>query len=170
MMTEDRRQKSEVVSRKSVGGRWKSKNGWRRILFFCLLPSVFYLLLSCGSVPNLEPPECTDSRIAVKEFYSYHFGNEMKFSEENLKKREKFLTPELFESLQSLQTENDVFTTNNTDFAKAFRVGKCEVSDSAKTSIEVLLFWKTDTRSEQKAIHVEVVKQNDKWLINKITN
>jgi hypothetical protein len=142
----------------------------RRIfLTLCLLLTA-YCSLNCGSVPNLEAPECTDSRGVVKEFYSYHFGNEMRFSPENLKKREKFFTPEYFKSLQFLQTETDVFTTNNTDFPRAFRVGKCEVIEPAKTNIEVLLFWKDDKRTEQKAITAEVVKQNDKWLINKIFN
>ncbi|HVE58117.1 MAG TPA: hypothetical protein VNB22_14895 [Pyrinomonadaceae bacterium] len=142
----------------------------RIFLTFCLLLTA-YCSLNCGSVPNLEPPECTDSRLVVKEFYSYHFGNEMKFSAENLKKREKFLTPEFFKSLQSLQTENDVFTTNTTDSPKAFRVGGCKVVEpAAKTNLEVLLFWKDDKRTEQKAINVEVVKQGDKWLVNKILN
>ena len=77
---------------------------------------------------------------------------------------------EYFKSLQGLQTESDVFTTGNSDFAKAFRVGGCKVVEPSKTNVEVLLFWKTDTRSEQKAINVEVIKQNDKWLINKILN
>ena len=163
MKTEGRRQKI-------VGSSRKSEVGWQRILLFCLLSSTFCFLASCGSVPNLEPPECTGSRLVVKEFYSYHFGNEMKFSAENLKKREKFLTPELFTSLQNLQTENDIFTTNSTDLPKAFRVGKCEVIDPAKTRLEVVLFWKDDTRSEQKVIHAEAVKQNDKWLVNKILN
>ena len=153
--TEDRSRKSEVR--------------WRKFLIFCLLSSVF-CLLSCGSIPNLEAPECTESRGVVKELYSYHFGNEMRFSQENLQKREKFLTPELYKNLQNAPPDADVFTTNNTDFPKAFRVGKCEVVEPTKTNFEVLLFWKTDERSEQKAINVEVVKQSDKWLINKILN
>jgi len=138
-------------------------------VIFCIFNFAF-LIASCGSVPNLEPPECTDSRLTVKEFYSYHFGNEMRFSAENLRQREKFLTPEYFKSLQNLQTENDIFTTNTADLPKAFRVGKCEVVEPSKTRLEVLLFWKDDTRSEQKTINAEVVKQNDKWLINKILN
>lgn len=121
-------------------------------------------------MPNLAEPECTASRGVVKEFYSYHFGNEMRFSQENLKPREKFLTPEFVKSLQVLQTENDPFTTNNTDFPKAFRIGKCEVAAPDKTIFEVVLFWRDDTRSEQKIIKAEVIKQNEKWLINKILN
>jgi hypothetical protein len=138
-------------------------------LIFCLFTFAF-LLSGCGSVPNLDPPECAAARGTVKEFYSYHFANEMKFSPENLQKREQFLTPEYFKSLKPLASDVDVFTTNNTDFAKAFRVGKCEVVDPAKANIQVLLFWKNDTRSEEKAITVEVVRQGDKWLVNKISN
>jgi hypothetical protein len=143
----------------------------RRRIFItlCLLLTAF-CSLNCGSIPNLEVPECTEARGTVKEFYSYHFGNEMRFSQDNLRQREKFLTPEYIKSLQNVQTENDVFTTNNTDFPKAFRVGKCEVVDPAKTNIEILLFWKTDTRTEQKAIKTEVVREGDKWLINRIFN
>ncbi|MEP6902712.1 MAG: hypothetical protein ABJA66_13250 [Actinomycetota bacterium] len=148
----------------------RSEVGWRRIFICCLLSAVCCLLSSCGSVPNLEPPECTDSRLVVKQFYSYHFGNEMKFSPANLRQREKFLTPEYFKSLQSVTAENDIFTTNSLDFPKAFRVGGCKVVEPSKTNMEVLLFWKDDTRSEQKAINVEVIKQNDKWLVNKILN
>jgi hypothetical protein len=143
--------------------------GWRNLLIFCLLLTA-YCSLNCGSVPNLESAECTDSRGVVKEFYSYHFGNEMRFSAENLQKREKFLTLEFVKSLKGSQAENDVFTTNDTDFAKAFRVGSCQVVEPTKTNIEVLLFWKTDTRSEEKKINVEAVKQGDKWLINKVSN
>jgi hypothetical protein len=79
------------------------------LLALCIFNSAFSI--AC-SVPNLEAPECTESRGTVKELYSYHFGNDMKFSEENLKRREKYLTPEYFKSLQGLQTESDVFLEN----------------------------------------------------------
>ena len=152
----------------------KANGGGSRLInrrgaaIFCLL-TLFCFLPSC-SVPNLEEPECTAARGVIKEFYSYHFGNEMRFSPENLKIREKFLTPEFSASLRDLQTEADVFTSNSTDFPKAFRVGGCRVLEPAKTSFEVLLFWKDDARSEQKAITVEAVRQNDQWLIGKISN
>ena len=154
--------------KKVVGGRW-SVTGRRRFLTLCLLLAACGSL-NCGSVPNLEPAQCTEARGVVKEFYSYHFGSEMRFSPENLQKREKYLTPEYIKSLQSVQTDGDVFTTNNTDFPKAFRVGGCRVVDPSKADLEVLLFWKTDTRSEQREIRVEAVKQGDKWMINRIFN
>lgn len=137
------------------------------LFVFCIFNFAF-LIASCGSVPNLEPPECTDSSIVLKEFYSFHFGNEMRFSQENLKLREKFLTPEFYKNLQNVQTENDVFTTNSSDFPKAFRIGKCEVVSPEKTVFEIVLFWRNDTRSEEKKIKAETVKQGDKWLINRV--
>ena len=121
------------------------------------------------SVPNLETPECTEARQAVKEFYSYHFGNDMHFTPENLAAREKFLTPEFAASLKSKQTGGDVFTTGTDDFPKAFRVGGCEVDPQGATSVEILLFWKTDVRSEQRAIHVHAVKRGDYWLVDNIS-
>jgi hypothetical protein len=137
------------------------------LLTFCILHFAFFI--GC-SIPNLEKPECREARQTVKEFYSYHFGNDMKFSRENLRQREKFLSVDFVKILQNAPPENDVFTTDSTDYPKAFRIGKCEVEATDKTVFEVLLFWKDDARSEQRAINVEVIKQNNKWLINKINN
>jgi hypothetical protein len=136
-----------------------------------LLVTMSLLLTGCltGSIPNLEKPECTESRDVVKKFYSYHFGNEMIFSRENLKAREKFLTPEFVTVLQKLETGDDVFTTGSDDLPRAFRLGKCEVLAPDKTAIEILLFWRTDKETRQQSITAEVRKQNAKWLINKIS-
>lgn len=135
----------------------------RRLIFFVCA-------VAACSVPNLEPPECTASRDVVKEFYSFHFGNDMKFSQENLNLREKFLTPEFTASLKDAQTEDDVFTTNSADIPKAFRTAVCEVIAPDKTVFTVVLFWRDDTRSEQKEIKVKTTKQNGEWLIGKVIN
>ncbi len=135
---------------------------------FCILHFAFLIGCVTGSIPNLEQPECAESRLIVRQFYSFHIGNEMKFSVENLKQREKFLTPEFYKSLQNLQTENDIFTTNSMDVPRAFKLGECKVIEPTKTNVEVLLFWRDDTSSKQKSINAEVSKQGDKWLINKV--
>lgn len=94
----------------------------------------------------------------------------MKFSRENLRLREKYLSNELKESLNRIDensVKEDVFTKNE-DLPKAFRVGACKVIAPNKTELQILLFWKDDVRSEQREIKVEAVKENDKWVINKI--
>lgn len=148
--------KSKIQSPKSRG-----------VIFYCLLLSA-YCLLAC-SIPNLEKPECTEARQTVKEFYSFHFGSEMKPSKENLRKREKFLSDELKRALAVPQAETatDYFTRTD-DYPKAFRIGECTVTDENRTVFQVVLFWKDDTRSEQREVKVEAVKQNGKWLINSV--
>ncbi|HLM00820.1 MAG TPA: hypothetical protein VK400_07170, partial [Pyrinomonadaceae bacterium] len=91
----------------AVSGR-QSAVGWRKITFFCLLLAA-YCSLSC-SVPNLESPECTQARRTLGEFYSNHFGNDMKFTPENLRDREKYLTTDLTRLLQKFLTDSDPFT------------------------------------------------------------
>lgn len=147
----------------------KTENGkWRIIWFvFCILH--FPFSIGC-SIPNLEKPECTEARLITREFYSYHFGNDMKPSRENLQLREKYLTDELEQNL-AVQTDDvtDYFTATD-DYPKAFRVGGCEVVEPNKIVFDLVLFWKDDTRSEQREIKVETVRQNEKWLINKVEN
>lgn len=152
--------------KKVVSGRWSALS-WRKLVLCCLLLTA-YCLLSC-SVPNLEEPECTEARVAVKEFYSFHFGNDMQPTAENLKQRERFLTSELIKDLSEANAGKDPFTLTD-DFPKAFRVGGCKVVESQRhVSFGVLLFWRTDDRNEQREISLEAVRENGRWLVNKIS-
>jgi hypothetical protein len=147
----------------------RSKSKIPNALFiFCIFNFAFFSL-AC-SIPNLEDAACTEARQTVKEFYSLHFGSEMRFSPENLQASGKFLTEEFARSLPDSPTDADVFTVNSNDYPKAFRIGNCRAESSEKTIFEVLLFWKTDERSEQRKIEIETVKRDEKWLINKISN
>jgi len=121
------------------------------------------------TVPSLESPACTESKNAVREFYSYHFGNEMKFSSEGLKHREKFLTQEFAKTVATSTEGTDPFTTGSDDIPKAFRVGECREISPERTESNVLLFWRSDDRTEQRVIKVEAVDSNDTWLVNKVS-
>lgn len=152
--------------KKVVSGQ-PSVVSWEKLLLFCLLFTAGFSL-NC-SVPNLEEPECTEARVMLKEFYSFHFGNDMQPTEENLKQRERFLTSDFVNNLQTRSDEKDPFTLT-TDLPKAFRVGGCRVIEPQKSvNFGVLLFWRIDDQNEQREINVESVKQNDKWLVNKIS-
>jgi len=134
------------------------------------IPVIFLLLLfvSSCSIPNLEEAECTEARNDVKQFYSYHFGNDMKPSPKNLILREKFLSPGLVKTLSSSGETNVDYFTATSDYPKAFRLGTCKVVSPGKTEFQLLLFWRDDTRNEQRELAVESVKENGKWLIDKV--
>lgn len=134
----------------------------------CLIIAVLAFSAGC-SIPNLEDPECTDARNAVREFYSYHFGNDMTPSPENLKLREKYLSRELYATLSAAPAGDTDYFTGTSDLPKAFRVGTCKVVSPDKTLLQVLLFWRTDVRNEQRAINVEAVRENEGWRVNKVT-
>lgn len=138
-----------------------------RLHILILATGIFYF--GC-SVPNLEEPECIQSRETVKQFYSIHFGNDLTPSSDKLGKSENFLSRRLFQELKN-QTENakDYFTQTE-DYPKAFRVGGCDVVSSNQTNFEVLLFWRNETRSEQREIKVNIIKEKDKWVIDKVEN
>ena len=143
------------------------KFDFRFLEIFCLLPFAF-CLFSCGSVPNLEKPECGAARNEVREFYSQHFDNGMPLTKENLPKQARFLSGELNNKLNAeAESATDYFTATD-DYPKAFRVGSCEVVAPDRAVFGVLLFWKTETRSEQREIRVEAVNENGKWLIDRV--
>ncbi len=125
--------------------------------------------LSACSLPSLETPACTESRNSLREFFSFHFGNDMKFSDESLKLREKYLSPEFRAKIASTPAGTDPFTSGSDDLPKAFRVGECTELSPEKTISTVLLFWKDDTRTEQREIKVEAIDVNDSWLVNNIS-
>lgn len=127
------------------------------------------LLIAACSIPNLESASCTESRNAVREFYSFHFGNSMSFSADDLKRREKFLTPEFVEKLKGSKDGTDPFTTGTTDFPKAFRVTGCRETTPNRTALQVLLIWRDDSRTEERKIDVEAEKRGENWLISNVS-
>ena len=153
--------------RRVVSCRCSVVSGMRGI-FICLLLTA-YGQLAC-SIPNLEKPQCTAGRDVVKRFYSFHFGNDINPSPENLKAREKFLTSGLFQELSaSTEQKRDYFTATD-DYPRAFRVGECTADSEDKVTLQVVLLWRTDTRTQQKEVKAEAVNADGNWLINKVFN
>lgn len=136
------------------------------LLAFCVLH--FAMFAGCGvSVPNPETPACAEAKEAVKRLYSFHFANDTAFTQENLRLREKFLTPRFYKQAQAEPTSPDPFTLSENS-PRTFRVGSCEAESPDKMRVEVLLLWKTEEQSSQRRIFAEVVQQNGQWLIDNI--
>lgn len=137
---------------------------------FCILIFAFLIFAFGGcSIPNLESPECTAARDGVKKFYSFHFGNDMTPSPENLKAREKFLTQELLKTLVAAgETKTDYFTASD-DPPKTFKIGKCESQQPDRADLQVQTYWRDEAKVTQKEVHVEAVKTGENWLIDRVT-
>jgi hypothetical protein len=147
----------------------------QRVLVSCLLLFTFSLLPAC-SIPNLEEQDCREARDRIREFYSFHFGNDMNLSEENIKLREKFLTARLRADILNDAITLPVKTTEyftaapTDDLPKAFRIGECKViQPGMEVQFDVLLFWKDDTRTEQKHVLTSLKKENENWLIDSVS-
>lgn len=140
----------------------------RKLILLFLLFFVF-CTVNC-SIPNLEDPACGASKGTVKKFYSYHFGNDMKFTKDNLAERGEYLTDELRRKLSEMPDGEFDYFTQTADYPKAFRIGECKVISPEKTVFQIVLFWKTPERSEQREVYAEMVKQNNEWLINSVND
>ncbi|MEO8572336.1 MAG: hypothetical protein ABI481_00080 [Pyrinomonadaceae bacterium] len=141
----------------------------------CLLLCAACLLASC-SIPNLEETDCREARDRVREFYSFHFGNDMHLTEENVRLREKHLTRRLFRDLLNeavalpVKTTEYFTATATNDLPKAFRVGECKVVQPGDAvQFDVLLFWKDDIRTEQRHVSASLKKEDDNWLIDSVS-
>lgn len=149
--------------------RERHKQNFRVWTIGSLLIVLGLILFGC-SQPVLESEECIASRDSVKSFYSFHFGNDMKPTEENLKKRSKYLSSELNTKLsEASKSERDYFTQTD-DYPKAFRAGKCSSNANGSALFEILLFWRSDEQDSQREIHLEAIKENESWVINKVSS
>ncbi|HEV7698932.1 MAG TPA: hypothetical protein VGO43_01750 [Pyrinomonadaceae bacterium] len=122
-------------------------------------------------MPSLEPQQCSEARLAAKQFYSFHFGNDMTPSAENLKARERFLTSELYGSLANPNGKTDYFTKAD-EYPKTFKMGTCESAGPDRATLQVQVYWQEERGSRkettQREVLVDVVKKNDRWLINNV--
>ena len=138
-----------------------------RVSQFCIV--VFALAISACSVPTLESPACTEARVFARQFYSFHFANDMAPTQEGLRARERYLTTGYYSELvQALNDRSgiDPFTGSHPP-PTAFRIGKCE-SKADEAAFEVQLFWRTDEISTQKELDISLVKVRDEWLVSRV--
>lgn len=134
------------------------------IAFFFIL-NFSFLIHSCR-LYSLEPIECTEARVAAKQFYSFHFGNEMRPSPDNLKSRERFLTPRYFTALTaSGEGSLDQFTLTE-NYPKSFKIGECRDDTATKVDLQIQLYWKDDYKTVQQEVVANMVKESGKWLLD----
>lgn len=149
---------------KKISHRDHRDRKYKLVLFLSLVSVASF---SCG-VPNLEWQQCSEARVAVKQFYSFHFGNDMRPSAENFKLRERFLTPRLFSTLASSPASDvDPFTMTR-EFPRTFKIGECKADSATSVDFQVQLYWRDDEQTVQQEIVANAVKENDSWLVDSV--
>lgn len=131
--------------------------------FFILNFSFF--IPGCGA-PSLESTVCSEARDAGKRFYSFHFANEMRLTDEGLKARQRFLTPRYFEMLSAGEAGDlDPFTMTS-EYPRTFKIGECREASATDVDLQVQLYWRDDEKTVQQEVVANLVKQGDAWLLD----
>ncbi len=139
----------------------------------------FLLATICGlvllgpagcSVPNLESPECTESRDLVRRFYAVHLGIESGTEQEAQERRDKFLSKRLADELAAREPSTMDIFTGTTERPKGFRVGECSSEGENKARLQIVLLWRNEDVNEQREVQVATVRSESGWLIDGVSN
>lgn len=143
---------------------WRLAGVLRAGLLCCLL------LLVSGQLGcrfySLEPVECTEARVTAKQFYSFHFGNDMRATAENYKSRERFLTPRYYTALAAAAEGSlDQFTLTQ-DHPKTFKIGECKADSATNVDLQIQLYWRDDYNTVQQEVVANMVNESGNWLLD----
>lgn len=137
----------------------------RYVALVCLLLTA-YCSLGCGSIPNLESPECTAVRNEARRFYSYHFDASMRSGGDRATERREYLTPRYSAELAKNGPQNiDVFTMSS-EFPKTFKIGECKAASPTDVDMQIQLYWRDDAKTQQQEVVANYILEGGKWLLD----
>lgn len=139
-----------------------------RLAATALMAVLMSVLAGACRVDTFDTSPCGEASDAARRFYSFHLGNDMTPSPENLEKRKKYLTDELFKQLSGTESRQDYFTASE-NFPRTFKIGHCTQNSAEDTTVQVQIYWKDDYTTEQKDVLVDVAKRGGEWLVNKVS-
>ncbi|HMM80814.1 MAG TPA: hypothetical protein PKC65_12405 [Pyrinomonadaceae bacterium] len=139
-----------------------------RLAVAALTAVLVSVLAGACRVDTFDTSPCGEASDAARRFYSFHLGNDMTPSPENLEKRKKYLTDELFKQLSGINSKQDYFTASE-NFPRTFKIGHCTQNSAEDATVQVQIYWKDDYTTEQKDVLVDVAKRGGEWLINKVS-
>jgi hypothetical protein len=124
------------------------------------------LTSSCGlSIPNLEDQQCSTARDATREFYSWYLGTDADTRAKQKDIHDRYVSPAFSSDAVS---GIDPFLLSDTA-PTTFKIGKCEQMDDSHVNMQVQLYWRHDSKTDQKEVYAEMTKNNgDNWMIDKV--
>lgn len=146
----------------AVGG-WQLAVVLRMSAAACLLLTIG-CQLGC-SIPNFESQQCSEARDSVKEFYSWYLGTDPEQRAKQPDIFRKFISQGSL--LNNSGGEIDPFF-NSATAPTTFKIGKCEMAGATRTNIQVQLYWREGSKTEQKEVYADTAKSGDKWLIENV--
>ena len=125
---------------------------------------------SAYGAPKVVPPESV-----VTKFYKYHFSHDMAFTQDTLKHRSGWLTPDLLEACRVYfavpenpdeppYIEGDPFTGSQ-EYPNRYSVGKGNITEKT-AKVPVIFTWKEDGHSTKGEVVLKNLK--GKWLIDDV--
>lgn len=139
----------------------------RIAIAFCLITCAL-CFGACGSIPNLESAECTAVRNSARQFYSFHFANNMVPSRETFKAREQFLTPRFNATLAvAPQSDLDPFTMA-VELPRTFKIAECTALSPTNVDIKIQTYWRDDVSTRQQEVQANFINEGGKWLLDSV--
>jgi hypothetical protein len=128
------------------------------------------LCIASCKLPSLESPQCNEASLAVRQFYSFHLGNDMTPTEQNLIARERYLMTDFYHRLLSVKHEKTDPFTYSDEYPKTFKIGACVANDADHALVQVQIYWQQEHGSTkdttQEDLKVDATRVADgKWLI-----
>ncbi|HKP72057.1 MAG TPA: DUF3828 domain-containing protein [Pyrinomonadaceae bacterium] len=149
----------------------------------CLTAALLVTCLASLTVPargSRVRKSSPDAARVVQSFFDYHFAHDKNFTGANIKRRRRWLTPELYtlllreyhrEEVESAKhpdevvfMEGDPFT-NTQEFPDSFSVGRAVVNGN-KATVPVIFSWRSGAAS--KVADIKMRKLGGLWLIQNI--
>ena len=149
-------------------GRWRL-GGVLRVGLLCFFVPLASSQFACRFY-SLETPACSQARDTTKQFYSWYLGTDAHLKEAQPDIFSKHVVSTYFPGDGNAYAfERDPFFLEQ-NLPTTFKIGACKQIDPEKVDLQVQIYWRTDIKTVQKEIHVEAIKLDDAWLINKVTN
>lgn len=149
----------------------------------CLTAALLVICLASSNVPAQRSRVRKSSPGAaevVQSFFQYHFANDKNFTGANIKRRRRWLTPELYtlllreyhrEEVESKKhpeevvfMEGDPFT-NTQEYPDSFFVGRAVVNGNQAT-VPVTFSWRSGAAS--RVADIKMKRLGGVWLIHNI--
>ena len=140
---------------------------------------IFLLLLCVPAQTVLAQARAAGPAAVVQDFYRFHFGHGMGFDEQGVRRRQRWLTAELYKLLlaelrkpvapdEVPYFDGDPFTDSQ-EYPTTFRVGRAAVT-GARARVPVTLLWVERGRVvERRIMRVELRRARAGWRLANFT-